>query len=86
MDDVNKLLSDQLKSFRKDFPEYENHKLYWCIWWLVVRPDIEKYAEANWLFVITQSWDMVEMANKKGLNQWSFKKSRKLIIPRNQIN
>jgi hypothetical protein len=28
MDDVNKLLSDQLKSFRKDFPEYENHKLY----------------------------------------------------------
>jgi hypothetical protein len=72
MDDVNKLLSDQLKSFRSDFPEYKKHKLYWWIWWLVVRSDIEKYAEKKWLFVITQSWDIVELANKKGFEPVEF--------------
>ena len=54
LDDINRFHDVQLPDFKPNFPAYANHTVYGGIGALVVRKDLQKYAEKLGLFVLTQ--------------------------------
>ncbi len=63
---LNHFLKVQLPRFKELLPEYKNYKLLWGMWWLVIKPEMEKLIESKWLFAFTQNWDSFKIHNKKG--------------------
>ena len=54
LDDINRFHDVQLPDFKPNFPDYANHTVYGGIGALVVREDLQRYAEKLGLFVLTQ--------------------------------
>ena len=54
LDDIKRFHDVQLPDFKPNFPHYANHTVYGGIGALVVRADLQKYAEKLGLFVLTQ--------------------------------
>ena len=63
-DDIDVFSQKRLPQFKKFFPQYKNYKILGAIGGSVVRADIEKYAEKNGLYVITQNGDNLSLTNK----------------------
>ena len=54
LDDIKRFHDVQLPDFKPNFPRYANHTVYGGIGALVVREDLQRYAEKLGLFVLTQ--------------------------------
>ena len=54
LDDIKRFHDVQLPDFKPNFPDYANHTVYGGIGALVVREDLQRYAEKLGLFVLTQ--------------------------------
>ena len=44
VDDILTMIESQLPSFKKEFPEYKNYKVYGCIVGLVFADNVQKMA------------------------------------------
>ncbi len=62
---LNHFLNVQLPRFKKLLPEYKDYKLLWGMWWLVIKPEMEKLIESKWLFAFTQNWDSFTVHNNR---------------------
>ena len=66
---IDDFTSKRLPKFKKLFPEYKNYKLYWIVWWSLVKKEVVKYAFERWLYVIQEDYKW----RTKILNEKNFK-------------
>ena len=59
--DVEKLITKQVDSFKKLFPIYTNHKFYLGIASFSFYPELEEYAKENGVAILKQKGDVVEI-------------------------
>lgn len=63
IDDVLTMIESQLPSFKKEFPEYTNYKIYGCIVWLVFADNVQKMAYKEGLYVMRTNGEQIRIAN-----------------------
>ena len=63
VDDILTMIESQLPSFKKEFPEYKNYKVYGCIVWLVFADNVQKMAYKEGLYVMKTNGEQIKIAN-----------------------
>ena len=64
---IRKFVDKQLPKFKKYVTDYENYKLFWIVWWRVIKKEAKALALKNWLYIIKEAhnWKNAKILNTK---------------------
>lgn len=67
-DDIDTFVKKRLPRFKQLFPKYQGYDILGAIGGNIFREDLENYAAKNGLYVIRQSGDNLQLANKSNFS------------------
>ena len=66
-ENVKKFIDKQLPKFKKYVWDYKGYKLFWVVWWRIIKKEARVLALKHWLYIIkeTHDWKDAKILNSK---------------------
>lgn len=64
---VNDFINKWLPNFKKYAKDFKKYKVFWIVWWRIIKKEARKLAIENWMYVIKETHDgkNAKIVNKK---------------------